>query len=74
MKFPLKTGSFIIKIKASSPIVERLSGIMDFQKFETLNYDPHKVISQRRQQNKNKSFEHQVVEGMDKIANLLIFE
>ena len=41
---------------------------------EKLNYDPRKIISQRRQKNKNKSFEHQSVEGMDKIVNLLEFE
>ena len=47
---------------------------MEFHKMEMLNYDPMKIISQIRQQNKNKSFEHQLVEGMDKIINLLEFE
>ena len=41
---------------------------------ERLNYDPRKIVSQRRQQNKNKAFEHQSMEGMDKIVNLLEFE
>ena len=47
---------------------------MDFQRLERLNYDPWKIISQRRQQNKNKAFEHQLIEGMDKMANLLDFK
>ena len=47
---------------------------MEFEKMESLNYDPRKNISQRRQQNKNKAFKHQSVEGMDKIVNLLEFE
>ena len=47
---------------------------MEFKKIERLNYDPRKIISQIRQQNKNKAFEHQSMEGMDKIVNLLEFE
>ena len=40
---------------------------------ERLNYDPRKIISQRRQK-KNNAFENQSVEGMEKIVNLLEFE
>ena len=47
---------------------------MDFQKMERLNYDLLHIISQRRQQNKNKAFERQMIEGMDKMANLLEFK
>ena len=47
---------------------------MDFQKEEKVNYDPHHIISQRKQLNKNKPFDHQIVEGLDKMANLSNFE
>ena len=47
---------------------------MDFQKLQIQNYDRCQVISQRSQQNKNKSFEHQMIEGMDKFDNLLSFK
>ena len=47
---------------------------MDFQKEKKVNYDPHHIISQRKQLNKNKPFDHRTVEGLDKIANLANFE
>ena len=59
IKFPLKVGPFIIKNKASLPLVEGLLQDMNFMKATKINYDPHHIISQRRKQNKNKSFEHQ---------------
>ena len=46
---------------------------MDFQKEQRINYDPHHIISQRKQSNKNKPFNHQVVEGLEEIANLSCF-
>ena len=39
-----------------------------------MNYDPHHIISQRKQLSKNHPFDHQIVEGLDKIANLSNFE
>ena len=47
---------------------------MDFQKDQKVNYDPHHIISQRKQLNKNKPFDHQTIEGLDKIENLANFE
>ena len=46
---------------------------MDFQKEQKVNYDPYNIISQRKQANKNKPFDHQVVEGLGEIANLSHF-
>ena len=46
---------------------------MDFQKEAKVNYDPHHVISLRKQANKNKPFEHQPIEGLAETANLLQF-
>ena len=47
---------------------------MDFQKEQKVNYDPHHIISERKQLKKNKPFDHQTVEGLDKISNLAISE
>ena len=44
---------------------------MDFIKESNVNYDPHHVISLRKQENKNKPFEHQAIEGLAEMANLL---
>ena len=38
-----------------------------------MNYDPYHIISLRKQANKNKPFDHQVVEGLNEAANLLHF-
>ena len=55
-------------------VIEKLLEVMDFQKEQIINYDPHHIISQRKQLNKNKPFHHQTVESLDKIANLAYFE
>ena len=46
---------------------------MDFQKEQRVNYDPYHIISLRKQVNKNKPFDHQVVEGLKELANLSHF-
>ena len=74
VKFPLKVGPFIFKNKSALLVIEKLLEVMDFQKEEKVNYDPHHIISQRKQLNKNKPFDHQIVEGLDKMENLSNFE
>ena len=54
-------------------IVEKLLENMEFQKERKVNYDPYHIISQRKQENKNKPFNHQVFEGLEEIANLSCF-
>ena len=54
-------------------IVEKLLENMDFQKEQKVNYDPYHIIYQRKQASKNKPFDHQVVEGLEEIANLSCF-
>ena len=38
-----------------------------------MNYDPYHIISLRKQANKNNPFDHQVVEGLNEVANLFHF-
>ena len=45
VKFPLKIGPFIFKNKSALLVIEKLLEVMDFQKEEKLNYDPHHIIS-----------------------------
>ena len=71
LKFPFNIGPFIFKNKVALNIIEKLLEAMEFKTMERLNYDPRQIISQRRKQNKNKAFEHQLIEGMDKMDNLL---
>ena len=47
---------------------------MNFKKDTTVNYDPLHVISQRRQLNKNKAFEHRVVEGLVGKSNWMDYQ
>ena len=42
---------------------------MGFSLGVSINYDPHQVISKRRQENKNNPFEHTEVAGLRETAN-----
>ena len=53
--------------------VEKLLESMDFQREKRVNYDPFHIISLRKQANKNKPFDHPVVEGLNEVANLFHF-
>ena len=45
VKFPLKVGPFIFKNKSDVLFIEKLLEVMDFQKEQRINYDPHHIIS-----------------------------
>ena len=49
VKFPLKVGPFIFKNKSALLVIEKLLEVMDFKKEQRINYDPHHIISQRKQ-------------------------
>ena len=53
--------------------IEKLLAGMEFKKDPRINYDPHHVISLRKQANKNKQFDYQYIEGLAEAANLLHF-
>ena len=53
--------------------IEKWLGSMEFQKEPRVNYDPHHIISLRKKENKNKPFDHQVIEGLSETANLSHF-
>ena len=74
IEFPLKVGLFIIKNKVSFPVVEGLLQEMNLMKSTKTKYDPHQIISQRRQQNKKKSFDHKKIEGLSQRNKLMEYQ
>ena len=71
IRFPWVVGPFIIKNKASLPMIERLLREMGFPNEAAINYDPRHIISIRTQVNKNKPFKHFEVAGLPESANWL---
>ena len=69
IKFPWDVGPFIIKNKYALPIIEILVKEMGFPTEVAINYDPHHIISIRRQVNRNNPFEHFEVVGLPETAN-----
>ena len=52
-------------------MIESLLREMGFQTDVVINYDPHHILSIRRQVNKNNPFEHFEVAGLSKTVNWL---
>ena len=50
-------------------MIERLLREMGFPTETAINYDPHHIISIRRQVNKNKTFEHFEFVGLPETEN-----
>ena len=71
IRFPWVVGPFIIKNKASLPMIERLLREMGFPNEAAINYDPRHIISIKRQVNEDKPFEHYEVAGIPETANWL---
>ena len=69
MKFPWEAGPYVVKSRATLPIIDNLLNSMGFSLGTAINYDPHQVISKRRQENNNKPFEHTEVFGLREAAN-----
>ena len=69
IKFPWIVGPFVIKSKSSLQIIESMLKEMGFLVEVVVDYDPYHVISNRRQANKNKPFEHSEVAGLFEAKN-----
>ena len=69
IKFPWIVGPLVIKNKVALPIIESLLREMGFPVEAAIDYDPHHVISNRRQANKNKPIEHFKVAGLSEEKN-----
>ena len=71
IKFPWDVGPFTIKNMSSLQPIDNLLKEMGFQTNIVVNYDPHHIISIKRQVNKNKPFEHNEIAGVEECANWL---
>jgi hypothetical protein len=70
LKFPFIIGPFIVKTRSClSQIQEKLKEF-GFAQLQGRRYDPHQIISKRRLMNKHAPYEHEHVEGFDKLENL----
>ena len=64
IKFPWAVGPFTVKKKLALPMIENFLREKGFAMDVAINYDPHCIISNRRQTNRNKTFEHAEVAGL----------
>ena len=69
IKFPWKVGPCTIKSRAALPLADNLLRNMGFLLGQSINYDPHQVISKRRHTDKNNPFKHTEVAGLREAAN-----
>ena len=60
---------FVIKSKGNLLVIESMHREIGFSVEAAINYDHFHVISNRRQANKNKPFEHSEVAGLSEAEN-----
>ena len=56
--FPWEVGPYTLRSIASLPLVGNLLRDMGYSLEQAMNYDPHQIISKRRNAHKCKPFEH----------------
>jgi hypothetical protein len=72
IKFPFVIGPFVVKSRSCLSEVKAKIKDFGFSKIQGRKYDPHWIIFKRRQMNKNAPYEHEYVEGLEKLANLQV--
>jgi hypothetical protein len=70
LKFPFIIGPFVVKTRSCLPQIQAKLNEFGFTQLQGRKYDPHQVISKRRLMSKQGPYEHEHVEGFDKLANL----
>jgi hypothetical protein len=70
LKFPFIIGPFVVKTRSCLPQIQAKLKEFGFSQLQGRKYDPHQVISKRRLMRKQGPYEHEYVEGFDKMANL----
>jgi hypothetical protein len=70
LKFPFMVGPFVVKNKSCLPQIQAKFNEFGFTQLQGRKYDPHQIISKRRLMSKLGPYEHEHVEGFDKLANL----
>jgi hypothetical protein len=70
LKFPFIIGPFVVKTRSCLPQIQAKLKEFGFAQLQGRKYDPHQVISKRRLMRKQGPYEHEHVEGFDKLANM----
>jgi hypothetical protein len=70
LKFPFIIGPFIVKTRSCLSQVQEKLKEFGFAQLQGRRYDPHQIISKRILMNKHAPYEHEQVEGFDKLENL----
>jgi hypothetical protein len=70
LKFPFIIGPFIVKTRSCLSQIQAKLKEFGFAQLQGRRYDPHQIISKRRLMNKHAPYEHEQVEGFDKLENL----
>jgi hypothetical protein len=69
-KFPFIIGPFIVKTRLCLSHIQENLKEFGFSQLQGRRYDPHQIISKRMLMNKHALYEHERVEGFDKMENL----
>ena len=70
LKFPFIIGPFVVKTRPCFPQIHAKLKEFGFSQLQGRKYDPHQVISKRRLMRKHGPYEHEYVEGFDKLENM----
>jgi hypothetical protein len=70
LKFPFIIRPFVVKTRSCLPQIQAKLNEFGFTQLQGRKYDPHQVISKRRLMRKQGPYEHEHVEGFDKMENL----
>jgi hypothetical protein len=70
LQFPFIIRPFVMKTRSSLPQIQAKLKEFGFVQLQGRKYDPHQIISKIRLMSKQGPYEHEYVEGFDKLANL----
>jgi hypothetical protein len=70
MKFVFIVGPFVVKRKSFLPQIQSKLNEFGFTQLQGRRYDPHRFISKRILARRQGPYEHENIEGLDKLANL----
>jgi hypothetical protein len=70
LKFPFIVGPFVVKNKSCLPHIQSKLSEFGFTQLQERKYDPHQIISKRVLASIQGPYEHEHVEGFNKLANI----
>jgi hypothetical protein len=70
LKSPFIVGPFVVNNKSCLLQIQSKISEFGFTQLQGRKYDPHQIISKRRLESRQGPYEHEHVEGFNKLANL----